>query len=155
MKKHAPQRWHHRSDLLCLAKQAMTDHGLQPEFGASVEEQVAGLHEAARESGADTSEQLNALAAHCTQQEDAAQKVERQIRKSDAALLLERRIGEHFDAVVTGNTMVGIWVRIFAPPAGGKLVNGNVELAVGERLRVRLVSTDVERGFIDFQYLGL
>ena len=51
MKKHAPQRWHHRSDLLCLAKQAMTDHGLQPEFSASVEEQVAGLHEAARESG--------------------------------------------------------------------------------------------------------
>jgi hypothetical protein len=51
MKKHAPQRWYHRSDLLCLAKQAMTDHSLQPEFGASVEEQVAGLHEAARESG--------------------------------------------------------------------------------------------------------
>jgi exoribonuclease-2 len=102
-----------------------------------------------------SNEELNALAAHCTQQEDAAQKVERQIRKSEAALLLERRIGEHFDAVVTGNTMVGIWVRIFAPPAEGKLVNRNVELAVGERVRVRLVSTDVERGFIDFQYLGL
>jgi exoribonuclease-2 len=91
---------------------------------------------------------LHATARCCT-------KVERQISKSEAALLLERRIGEHFDAVVTGNTMVGIWVRIFAPPAEGKLVNRNVELAVGERVRVRLVSTDVERGFIDFQYLGL
>ena len=53
MKKNAPQRRHHRSDLLRLAKQAMTDHGLQPEFSASVEEQVAGLHEAAHESGPD------------------------------------------------------------------------------------------------------
>lgn len=98
--------------------------------------------------------ELTALAVHCTQQEDAAQKVERQIRKSEAALLLEGRIGEHFDAVVTGNTPAGIWVRIFAPPAEGKLAHRHVALAVGERLRVRLASTDVERGFIDFQYIG-
>ena len=94
--------------------------------------------------------ELVKLAAHCTRQEDAAQKVERKMRKSEAALLLESRIGQRFDALVTGSGSDGVWVRVFSPPAEGKLVNGATTLKVGEKLRVKLVSTNVERGFIDF-----
>ena len=94
--------------------------------------------------------ELEDLAVHCTQQEDAADKVERQVRKSAAALLLERRIGDRFDAVVTGASEKGTWVRIFDPPVEGKLVHGFEGLSVGRKLRVKLISTDVERGFIDF-----
>jgi VacB/RNase II family 3'-5' exoribonuclease len=94
--------------------------------------------------------ELEELAVHCTEQEDAADKVERQVRKSAAALLLERRIGERFDAVVTGASEKGTWVRIFDPPVEGKLVHGFEGLAVGKKLRVKLIATDVERGFIDF-----
>lgn len=94
--------------------------------------------------------ELGELAAHCTQQEDAAQKVERRMRKSEAALLLESRIGQRFDAIVTGSTTDGIWVRIFSPPADGKLVRGATSLKVGDKLHVKLVATNVERGFIDF-----
>ena len=94
--------------------------------------------------------ELQALAAHCTQQEDAAQKVERRMRKSDAALLLSSRLGQRFDAIVTGRTPSNTFVRIFTPPVEGMLVGRHAELDVGEMLRVKLVSTDVERGFIDF-----
>ena len=94
--------------------------------------------------------ELEALAAHCTEQEDDADKVERQVRKSAAALLLEQRVGQAFDGVVTGASEKGTWVRVFDPPAEGKLVHGWEGLEVGDRLRVKLVSTDVERGFIDF-----
>ena len=94
--------------------------------------------------------ELGELAVHCTRQEDAAQKVERQMRKSEAALLLESRVGERFDALVTGSAAEGIWVRIFTPPAEGKLVGGDGALRVGDKVRVKLVSTNVERGFIDF-----
>lgn len=94
--------------------------------------------------------ELADLALHCTRQEDAAQKVERRMRKSEAALLLEARVGEHFDAIVTGSTADGIWVRMFAPPAEGKLVRGQTSFKVGDKVRVKLVATDVERGFIDF-----
>lgn len=97
-----------------------------------------------------TNAELGKLAEHCTVQEDAAQKVERQVRKSEAALLLEARIGERFDAIVTGMAYGNTWVRIFSPPAEGKLVHGTPGLGVGQQLRVKLVSTDVERGFIDF-----
>ena len=95
--------------------------------------------------------ELTDLAAHCTRQEDAAQKVERQMRKSEAALLLESRIGQRFDALVTGSGSDGVWVRVFTPPAEGRLMNGPAALRVGEKLRVKLVSTNVERGFIDFK----
>ncbi len=98
-------------------------------------------------------DELEALARHCTQQEDAATKVERQVRKSAAALLLESRIGERFEAFVTGASEVGTWVRITHPAAEGKLVRGYHGLDVGDRVRVELVSTDVERGFIDFARL--
>jgi exoribonuclease-2 len=98
--------------------------------------------------------ELGTLAAHCTEQEDDANKVERLVRKSAAALLLESRVGQRFDAVVTGASEKGTWVRIFEPPAEGKLVHGFDGLEVGDRLRVKLVGTDVERGFIDFVRVG-
>ena len=98
--------------------------------------------------------ELATLAAHCTEQEDDANKVERQVRKSAAALLLEQRIGQAFDGVVTGASEKGTWVRIFDPPAEGKLVHGFDGLEVGDKLPVKLISTDVERGFIDFVRVG-
>ena len=98
--------------------------------------------------------ELGELALHCTRQEDAAQKVERQMRKSEAALLLESRVGERFDALVTGSAAEGIWVRVFTPPAEGKLIKGDGGLRVGDKVRVKLVSTNVERGFIDFVLAG-
>lgn len=97
-----------------------------------------------------SNDELDELAAHCTAQEDAAQKVERQLRKSEAALLLHSRIGQRFDGVVTGSSDKGTWVRIFEPPAEGRLTGGLPALKVGQPLRVKLVSTSVERGFIDF-----
>ena len=101
-----------------------------------------------------TASELSALATHCTEQEDDADKVERQVRKSAAALLLEQRLGQRFDAIVTGASEKGTWVRIFEPPAEGKLVHGFDGLEVGDKLRVKLISTDVERGFIDFVRVG-
>ena len=92
-----------------------------------------------------------ALAKHCTEKEDAAKKVERQVRKSAAAMLLERRIGERFDAIVTGAAAKGTWVRLLHPPVEGRLSSGFEGLDVGNQLRVQLVRTDVERGFIDFK----
>ena len=94
--------------------------------------------------------ELDLLARHCTQQEDAAQKVERRMRKSEAAVLLESHIGQQYDALVTGHSASDTWVRTFTPPVEGKLVGEMPELDVGEQVRVRLVSTNVERGFIDF-----
>jgi len=90
------------------------------------------------------------MAQHCTAQEDNATKVERQVRKSAAALLLQSRIGERFDAIVTGASTKGTWVRIIHPAAEGKVVRGFEHLDVGERVRVELIHADVERGFIDF-----
>ena len=94
--------------------------------------------------------ELEALAQHCTRQEDAAQKVERCVRKSEAALLLESHVGQQFDAIVTGRSVSDTWVRIFTPPVEGKLVARVPELEVGQPIRVKLVATNVERGFIDF-----
>jgi VacB/RNase II family 3'-5' exoribonuclease len=93
---------------------------------------------------------LERLALHCTDQEDDATKIERQVRKSAAALLLEGRQGEAFDAIVTGASPKGTWVRVLHPPVEGRVVRGESGADVGDRIRVRLVSTDVERGFIDF-----
>jgi exoribonuclease-2 len=95
-------------------------------------------------------DELNSLAKHCTQQEDAANKVERRVRKSAAALFLSGRIGQIFDALVTGAAEKGTWVRVLQPPVEGKLVDGAHGLDVGDRLRVKLVSVNVEQGFIDF-----
>jgi len=96
-------------------------------------------------------DELETLAAHCTEEEDAAKKVERQVEKSAAAMLLESRIGEVFDGIVTGAADKGTWVRIFRPPVEGRLMSANGRIDVGHTIRVRLVSTDVERGYIDFK----
>ncbi len=95
--------------------------------------------------------EIEELARHCTLQEDAANRVERQVRKSAAAQLFQSRIGESFDAVVTGASEKGTWVRTCGHPViEGRLEHGFEGLDVGDRVRARLVSTDVERGFIDF-----
>src|SRR5438093_2923211 len=94
--------------------------------------------------------ELETLATHCTRQEDAANKVERQVRKSAAAMVVESHVGEPFEASVTGASDKGTFVRVATPPIEGKLVRGGSGLDVGDRLRVRLVHVDVDRGFIDF-----
>ncbi len=101
-----------------------------------------------------TNDELAALARHCTEQEDNAAKVERQVAKSAAALLLGSRIGTEFDAIVTGASDKGTWARISAPPAEGRIVRGFEGLRVGDHARVTLVRTDVARGFIDFTAAG-
>jgi exoribonuclease II len=98
--------------------------------------------------------ELEPLAEHCTRQEDAATKVERRVRKSAAAMWLSSRIGEVFPAVVTGASSKGTWVRLDAPPLEGKVEAGAEGLDVGDRVRVRLVRTDVDRGFVDFARVG-
>jgi VacB/RNase II family 3'-5' exoribonuclease len=103
-----------------------------------------------------SNKELDAIARHCTVQEDNAAKVERQVRKSSGALLLSSRVGEMFDAMVTGASAKGTWVRILPPgPAvEGKVTRGAEGLDVGDRARVQLTGTDVERGFIDFDRVG-
>jgi VacB/RNase II family 3'-5' exoribonuclease len=95
--------------------------------------------------------ELEMLAKHCTEEEDAAKKVERQVEKSAAAMLLESRTGERFDAVVTGASDKGTWVRLLHPPVEGRLVSGFEGMDVGHRLSVQLIRTDVDRGYIDFR----
>jgi exoribonuclease-2 len=97
-----------------------------------------------------SADELGQLATHCTEQEDAAQKVERQLRKSAAALLLQSRVGQRFDGFVTGASDKGTYVRIVHPPVEGRVMHGASGMDVGDRVHVKLISTDVERGFIDF-----
>lgn len=104
----------------------------------------------ARETPPYSVDELQDLAAHCTMQEDAAKKVERQLRKSEAALLLRPRIGQYFDGIVSGVNEKGTWIRVFDPPVEGRLIEDPVIRTVGQLIRVKLVSTHVERGFIDF-----
>ena len=94
--------------------------------------------------------ELTELAKHCTDQEDAATKVERQVNKSAAALLLSGKIGQLFDAIVTGAADKGTWVRLLQPPTEGRLTLGFQGLKVGDSVHVKLIRTDVQRGFIDF-----
>ncbi len=95
--------------------------------------------------------ELEALAKHLTQEEDAANKVERQVGKSAAAILLESRIGERFAAIVTGASDKGTWARLLTIPVEGRVVHGFEGVDVGDRIKVELVSTNVEHGFIDFK----
>jgi VacB/RNase II family 3'-5' exoribonuclease len=95
--------------------------------------------------------ELEQLATHCTVQEDAANKVERQVRKSAAALVVASRLGQRFDAIVTGASPKGTFVRVTVPPIEGMLVRGQQGLDVGDRLAVKLSRVDVNRGFIDFE----
>jgi len=99
-------------------------------------------------------DELDVLAKHCTEEEDAADKVERQVGKSAAALLLESKINEQFEAIVTGASEKGTWVRLLPMPVEGKVVSGFDGLDVGDRVRVQLIAVDVERGYIDFGKVG-
>lgn len=99
-------------------------------------------------------DELLALAAHCTARENAARKVERTMRKVGAAVLLSSRIGETFDAIVTGVADKGTFARLFRPPAEGRIVKGERGLDVGDLVKVKLVDTEPTRGFIDFVALG-
>jgi exoribonuclease-2 len=100
-------------------------------------------------------EELAELARHCTEKEDDANKVERLVAKSAAAMLLASRIGEQFDAICTGAADKGTWVRIFHPPIEGRLLYGYEGVDVGNRLKVQLIHTDVEKGYIDFKKIRL
>ena len=95
--------------------------------------------------------ELTALAAHCTEREDAARKVERLMRKVAAANLLGHRIGEIFDGIVTGASPKGTYVRLLKMPAEGRVVRGSQGLNVGDKVGVKLASVDVAKGFIDFE----
>jgi VacB/RNase II family 3'-5' exoribonuclease len=95
-------------------------------------------------------QQLDAIARNCTRKEDAARKVERVMNKRIAAVALQHRVGETFAAVVTGVTPKGVFARISNPPAEGLLVRGQQGVDVGDQLKVKLLSTDPQRGYLDF-----
>ena len=94
--------------------------------------------------------ELTAVAANCTQKENAAKKVERDMSKRLAAVAMRNRVGEVFDAMVTGATDHGTFVRVLQPRIDGLLAEGDQGLDVGDKLRVKLIRTDVQKGFIDF-----
>jgi exoribonuclease-2 len=98
--------------------------------------------------------ELDELAQHLTTMEDAANKVERQVSKSAAALLIESRIGEQFEGIVTGASAKGTWVRLLHIPVEGRVMHGFEAIDVGDRIQVQLISTNVARGFIDFRRVG-
>jgi exoribonuclease-2 len=95
-------------------------------------------------------QELRQTAEHCTERDSAARKVERKMRKVAAAVLLRDKIGEEFKAIVTGVTPKGTFARIISPPVDGRVMRGERGLRVGEQVRVRLLSTDPQHGFIDF-----
>jgi len=101
-----------------------------------------------------TEAELRDIAERCTEREDAARKVERLMRKAAAAVLLGERIGETFDAIVTGASDKGTYVRLIKPPAEGRVMRGELGMDVGDKVRVKLISTEPERGFIDFARAG-
>ncbi len=95
-------------------------------------------------------DELATIAANCTLKENAARKVEREMSKRISAVAMSSRVGEVFDAMVTGASDKGTFVRVSHPTVEGMLAHGQVGLDVGDKLRVKLVKTDVQRGFIDF-----
>lgn len=96
-------------------------------------------------------EELEKIASHCTLREDDVKKVERQVEKSANAILMESRIGEEFDAIISGASPKGTWIRLFHPHVEGKLEKGFTGLKVGQKIKARLISINVENGFIDFE----
>ncbi len=94
--------------------------------------------------------EIDGIAQHCTRMEAATRKLERLMRKVTAALLLHDKVGQAFDGLVTGVTEHGTFVRLLRPPAEGRVVRGEHGMDVGDRIRVRLLATDPEKGFIDF-----
>jgi len=104
----------------------------------------------ARQPNPYSDDELTAIAANCTQKEDAARKVEREMSKCLAAVAMQSRIGEVFDAIVTGVTDHGTFVRVLKPPLEGLLAQGAHGLDVGDKLRAKLIRTDASKGYIDF-----
>jgi exoribonuclease-2 len=92
---------------------------------------------------------LSAIARNCTEKEDAARKVERAMSKRIAAVTMSNRIGQMFDAIVTGVTPHGTFVRVLKPHVEGMLMHAQGE-DVGDKFRVKLINTDAARGYIDF-----
>ncbi len=101
-----------------------------------------------------TEAELGQIAMRCNERESAAKKVERRIDKAAAALLLRQRIGETFEGIITGASPKGTWVRLFNPPVEGRVIHGESGLDVGDKIQVRLVSTEPELGFIDFEHIS-
>jgi exoribonuclease-2 len=99
-------------------------------------------------------DELTNIAQNCTEKQDAARKVERDMTKRISAMALKNSIGKIFDAIVTGATPHGTFVRVLKPHIEGMLVSGQKGVDVGDRLRVRLVNTDPQRGYIDFAKQG-
>ena len=97
-----------------------------------------------------SADDLNAIAVHCTLMEDNARKVEREMQKRIAAVVLYPRIGQSFPAIVTGVNHYGTFVRTLDPHVDGMVVQGGKGLDVGDKVTVKLISTDPQRGFIDF-----
>jgi len=95
-------------------------------------------------------DELAGIAKNCTVKEDAARKVEREMTKRLSAVAMSHRIGETFDAIVTGVTPHGTFVRVLKPHIEGLLAQGQQGLDVGDKVRVKLTRTDVQRGYIDF-----
>jgi exoribonuclease R len=95
--------------------------------------------------------ELAEIAAHCTERENAARKVERLMRKVLAASLLSKQISQVFDGIITGAAPKGTYVRIFKPPVEGRVVRGERGIDVGDKIKVRLVSVNIPQGFIDFE----
>jgi exoribonuclease-2 len=98
-----------------------------------------------------TEPELEAIVERCTERDRAAKKVERRMRKVAATALMGQRLGETFDAIVTGAAAKSTFVRLIAPPVEGRVVRGEQGLDVGDKVRVRLIATDPEQGFIDFE----
>jgi exoribonuclease-2 len=101
-----------------------------------------------------TRDELVDRSAWLTSREKGSKKVERFMRKAAAAVLLQHRIGESFDALVTGASEKGTYVRLITPPAEGRILQGERGLTVGQKVRVRLLKTDPYNGFIDFACTG-
>ena len=97
-----------------------------------------------------TGDELDAIAEHANLQEKAARKVERKMRKIVAATVMQRHIGENFDAIVTGDTQAGVFARILRPPVDGRIEQGQDRVRVGDKVCVRLLSANPNNGFIDF-----
>jgi exoribonuclease-2 len=97
-----------------------------------------------------SAEVLEAIAKNCTLKEDAARKVERAMQKRAAAFALRSRVGQTFQAMITGVTPKGVFARVFDPPVEGRVMRGEKGLDVGDKVRLKLLHTDVEQGFIDF-----
>jgi exoribonuclease-2 len=123
----------------------ITQRMLKAVLAQSLQENARGVSSLPYNEG-----ELAAIAARCNQMESAARKVERLMRKAAAAVLLGQRIGEVFDSIVTGVSEKGTFVRLIRPPAEGRVMRGEHGLDVGDRVRVRLIETNPERGFIDF-----